>query len=309
MLDDSYTGYALSFDGAAKTSTRPGSCGCVVWELPCWRDLSGHGFILDDVTVNASEYHVILKGMEVMSERNIQDLVVVGDFRIVIQQVQGLINCNQPNLQRCLAEYETLKGKFKSVKLVHVKRDYNQAAYYLTSKTLAPRESWQVEDAEELRHLEQVSKIPEKSMTSEASLNVLVYEESGQSPPDGAILNDDRPGPESAPLLTAARVMAAVVTRSRTLEEYDQREPMGPLEYQAELWRRIKGHQESDICSKSFIKFLNGETDRFPRAQIHKLSKKAENFVVDRRGVLYRLSRSTRGCPRDMSDELHLAVP
>ncbi|GMG16105.1 unnamed protein product [Phytophthora fragariaefolia] len=34
MLDDSYTGYVLSLDGAAKTSIRQGSCGCVVWELP-----------------------------------------------------------------------------------------------------------------------------------------------------------------------------------------------------------------------------------------------------------------------------------
>jgi hypothetical protein len=39
MLDESYSGYVLSFDGAAKTSTRQGSCGCVVWELPGWHVL------------------------------------------------------------------------------------------------------------------------------------------------------------------------------------------------------------------------------------------------------------------------------
>ncbi|GMF39990.1 unnamed protein product [Phytophthora fragariaefolia] len=31
MLDDSYQGMVLSFDGAAKTSTRRGSCGCILW--------------------------------------------------------------------------------------------------------------------------------------------------------------------------------------------------------------------------------------------------------------------------------------
>ncbi|GMF34067.1 unnamed protein product [Phytophthora fragariaefolia] len=285
MLDDSYTGYVLSFDGTAKTSTRQGSCGCVVWELPGWRALSAHGFILEDVTVNDAEYHGLLKGMELMSERNVQDLVVVEDSRI----------------------YEALEVKFKSVKLVHVKRDYNQAADYMTSKTLALGESGQVEDAEELRHLEQVSKNPEKLMKSEASLNEPVHEESGQSPPDGVTLNDDRPGPESAPFPTAARVVAAVVTRSRTEEEDDQGGPMGPLEYQAERW--TKAHQESDLRSKNLIKFLNGEIDRFSRAQIRKLSKKAELYVVDERGVLYRLSRSTRNRPRDMTDELWLVVP
>ncbi|GMF42042.1 unnamed protein product [Phytophthora fragariaefolia] len=309
MLDDSYTGYVLSFDGAAKTSTRQGSCGCVVWELPDWRALSAHGFILEGVTVNDAEYHGLLKGMELTSERNVQDLVVAGASRIVIQQVQGLINSNQPNLQRRLAEYEALTVKFKSVKLVHVKRDYNQAADYLTFKTLALGKSRQVQDADELRHLEQVSKIPEKLMKSEASLNVPVHEESGQSPPDGAILNDDRPGPESAPLPTAARVMAAVVTRSRTQEEDDHGKPMGPLEYQAERWRRIKAHQESDLRSENLIKCLHGETDRFSRAQIRKLSKKVELFVVDERGVLFRLSRSTEDRPRDMTDELRLVVP
>ncbi|GMF50449.1 unnamed protein product [Phytophthora fragariaefolia] len=146
-------------------------------------------------------------------------------------------------------------------------------------------------------------------MKLEASLNVPVHEEFGQSLPDGVILNDDRPGPESAPLPTAARVMAAVVTRSRTQEEDDQREPMGPLEYQAERWRRIKTHQESDLRSKNLIKFLNGEIDRFSRAQIRKLSKKAELFVVDERGVLYRLSRSTRNRPRDITGELRHVVP
>ncbi|GMF48904.1 unnamed protein product [Phytophthora fragariaefolia] len=123
-----------------------------------------------------------------------------------------------------------------------------------------------------------------------------------------AILNDDRPRPEAVPLPTAAGVMAAVVTRSRTQEEDDHGEPMGPLEYQAERWGWIKAHQESDLRSNIPIQFLNGETDRFSRAQIRKLSKKAELFVVDERGVLYCLS-STRDRPRDMTDELRLVVP
>jgi 3-dehydroquinate synthetase len=150
-----------------------------------------------------------------MSERNVQDLVVVGDSRIVIQQVQGLINCHQPNLQRRLAEYEALNVKFKSIRLVHVKRDYNQAADYLTSKTLVLGKSWQVEDADELKHLEQVSKIHEKLMKTDMSLDEPLEEVSGQDLPDATVLDVPLPGVESAPLPVAARVMAAVVTRSR----------------------------------------------------------------------------------------------
>ncbi|GMF51241.1 unnamed protein product [Phytophthora fragariaefolia] len=75
MLGDSYTSYVRSFDGAAQASTRQGSRGCVVWKLPGWHALSAHGFILEDVTENGAEYHGLPKGVELMSERNVQDLV------------------------------------------------------------------------------------------------------------------------------------------------------------------------------------------------------------------------------------------
>jgi hypothetical protein len=84
---------------------------------------------------------------------------------------------------------------------------------------------------------------------------------------------------------------------------------MNPVEYQAERWRRIKAHQELDPRLNDLKKFLNDELDRFSRAQIRKLSKKADLYAVDVRGVLYRLSWSTRDRPRDMSDELRLVVP
>ncbi|KAE9195575.1 hypothetical protein PF002_g23284 [Phytophthora fragariae] len=132
MLEDDFEGVVLSFDGAAKTSTRKGSCGCVLWKLPGWSVMEAQGFILEDVTVNDAEYNGLLKGLQMARERDITELVVVGDSRIVIQQVQGLINCHQPNLQRKLAECEAMKEHFTSLRLVHVKRDFNQAADYIT---------------------------------------------------------------------------------------------------------------------------------------------------------------------------------
>ncbi|KAE8967403.1 hypothetical protein PR001_g28113, partial [Phytophthora rubi] len=229
MLEADFAGYVLSFDGAAKTSTRQGSCDCIIWELPGWNILAAHGFILEDVTVNDAEYYGLLKGLTLASEREIQDLVVVGDSRIVIQQVQGLINCNQPNLQRRLSEVGILKERFTSMRLVHVKREYNQAADYLTSKTLALGTSWQTEDPEELKHLVQVSKIHEKLMKPLVIMDENTQDVSPQEDLPVETPNGIRPGPESVPLSTAARVMVAV-TRSRAQEQPEQGEPMGPLE-------------------------------------------------------------------------------
>ncbi|KAE9030663.1 hypothetical protein PR001_g11196 [Phytophthora rubi] len=236
MLEADYSGVVLSFDGAAKTSTKQGSCGCILWQLPEWTILDARGFILNGVTVNDAEYSGLLKGLGMALEHNIQDLVAVGDSRIVIQQVQGLINCNQPNLQRRLAECQVLKEKFKLVRLVHVKRGFNQAADYLTSKTLVSGEDWVVQDEEEKEHLRVVSKIPEQIMKPpEESAEVLSVEPVGA--PDGSPSKDpgreSGPGPESAPLPFTARVLA-VLTRGQMRDTPDDSPPLGLQEFQAE---------------------------------------------------------------------------
>ncbi|KAE9024474.1 hypothetical protein PR001_g12669 [Phytophthora rubi] len=61
MLEADYSGVVLSFDGAAKTSTKQGSCGCILWQLPGWTILDARGFILNAVTVNDAEYYGLLK--------------------------------------------------------------------------------------------------------------------------------------------------------------------------------------------------------------------------------------------------------
>ncbi|OWY93659.1 hypothetical protein PHMEG_00036865 [Phytophthora megakarya] len=152
MLEADYQCYVLSFDGAAKVSTRRGRWQVVKWE----------GHILEGVTVNDAEYHGLILGLKLALKYDVEELVVVGDSRIVVQQAQGLISCNQPNLQR--PEYEDLRKDFVSVKLIHVKREFNQAADYLTSKTLMLGESWELNDPDEIVHLRLVSRIPEKIM-------------------------------------------------------------------------------------------------------------------------------------------------
>ncbi|GMF41638.1 unnamed protein product [Phytophthora fragariaefolia] len=88
------------------------------------------------------------------------------------------------------------------------------------------------------------------------------------------------PGPESAPLTPAARVMA-VLTRSRARDASSER------------WRRIRAHQEEDEYLSEIKPFRNGEVDSFSPRRLRKISKVADLFALDARGVLYRLARST----------------
>ncbi|OWY95026.1 reverse transcriptase [Phytophthora megakarya] len=203
-LEADYQGYVLSFDGAAKVSTRRGSCGCIRWKLPGWQVVKAQGHILECVTVNDAEYHGLILGLKLAMQYDVKELVAVGDSQIVVQQAQGLINCNQPNLQRRLAEYEDLRKNFVSVKLIHVKREFNQAADYLTSKALVLGESWDLDVPDEIVHLRLVSRITEKIMKPSEVLSTPVTDAVRSDQVELGTCNSKAEIPES--LATAAEV-------------------------------------------------------------------------------------------------------
>ncbi|GMF19199.1 unnamed protein product [Phytophthora fragariaefolia] len=258
MLDDTYQGIVLRFDAAAKTSTRLESCRCIQWQLPGWKVLEARGFILRDVSVNDAVYNGLLKGVQMALDRQVETLVVVGDSRIVIQQVQGLINCH--HLQKYLAECEVQKEKFQTLCLVHVKREYNQASDYLTSKALTLGKSWIVQDPEDLLHLERVSKIAEKLMKPEAALL------DGESPQDSERLGLPQGSvggvadSQSAPLPHAARVFAVLTrsnirARTRPIPEVAEDVPPDEEEARSPIWSTRSNDRDASgsIKGKSYI--------------------------------------------------------
>ncbi|OWZ22383.1 hypothetical protein PHMEG_0002914 [Phytophthora megakarya] len=111
----------------------------------------------------------------------------------------------------------------------------------------------------------------------------------------------------ASPLPFAAKTLVAVTRVS--FRDRSSPEPLDPLEYQRERWRRIKVHQEQHEYLCKLRDFLKGEVDRFAPRRLRKITKVADLFALDARGVLYRLAQSTRGRPRDAQDELRLVVP
>ncbi|OWZ23031.1 reverse transcriptase [Phytophthora megakarya] len=133
MLESGYEGWHLSFNGSARTSDRLGSSGCILWKLPTWEVVATRGFHFQDITVNEAEYHGMIESLKMALDRD-PALIVVGDSQIAIPQAQGLIQHLNPRLQLLLAPFERLRRDFKSVRLVHVKREYNAAADYVMGK-------------------------------------------------------------------------------------------------------------------------------------------------------------------------------
>ncbi|OWZ07192.1 reverse transcriptase [Phytophthora megakarya] len=232
-------------------------------------------------------------------ERGIQDIVVVRDSRIVIQQVQGLVNCNQPNLQRRLAECETLKKRFHTVRLVHMKCEFNQAADYLTSKTLVQGKSWIVQDDLERQHLEKiVSKIREQlkaptlELTVETPYKTLMKKIAIQEPDMVLTLN--------VPLYFLPP----------ELWLYSQGRELKKLTTTAlRPWDHSNFRPNAGDGLRFTKRMMIDNLDKFSSTRLKKISKVADLFVLDDREILYRLPHSVRGRPRDAADNLRLVVP
>ncbi|OWY96886.1 LOW QUALITY PROTEIN: reverse transcriptase [Phytophthora megakarya] len=280
MLGSAFQGVVLSFDGAAKLSTKRG-CGCVLWQLPGWKVLNAKGFLLENVTVNDSVYHRLLKGLEMAIEMRLQDLVAAGDARIVIQQVAGLINCNQPHLQRHLAKVDSDR--------YDLKRKYNQAADYLTTKTLIMDEAWDVTDTTEIAHLEHVSNIAEKLVKVEDS----EWKSGKRRAAYCGVSSIDKISPRACS-------SNAFQKPSRIHFEGPAHGPFGI---------RIRVHQDTDEYLSEIKDFLKENVETFSPRRLRKVAKVADLFVLGTRDVLYRLARSTRDRPGDFQDEPRLVVP
>lgn len=111
----------MSFDGSAKPKRGGGSCGAILWEVPGWKVLDAVTEYFEDSTVNEAEYHGLITAVELAKHHGIQDLVICGDSRIIIQQLRGEIECRTPGLKLCMAKANRLMEPLKSRILVHVK--------------------------------------------------------------------------------------------------------------------------------------------------------------------------------------------
>ncbi|GMF60603.1 unnamed protein product [Phytophthora fragariaefolia] len=262
----------------------------------------------------------------------------VGDSRIAIQQAQGLIRCLKPGLQLLLTEFVGLRKKFRSVKLGLVKREYNAATDYLTTKTLLAREPVSIDDPVELAQLRQLKKIPEKLIKPGASQ--LVSPEQNLDPKDSAEV-DTVPKPVSiseaaAPFTPKAWI--CMVTRRQTwaqgvtiacenVNEVDDRdvedeisripeqqtenyspEAATPVEHSTKRWRRILAQQQVEPWTKKLRDLLKGDLEELLSAEAEGVAKIANQFVLDSRGALYYLSRLTLGRPRNAAENLRLVI-
>ncbi|KAG3195690.1 hypothetical protein PC128_g8269 [Phytophthora cactorum] len=124
-----------------------------------WTIVTAASAFLESTTVNIAEYTGMNQGVKAAIDNNIDDLIIVGDARLAIQQSLGVIACRKETLQTQLNHHKELTAKLRSVRYLHVVRDYNAAADSLETEALESKTLRQVRDPERLLELQGLNRI------------------------------------------------------------------------------------------------------------------------------------------------------
>ncbi|OWZ10622.1 hypothetical protein PHMEG_00016502 [Phytophthora megakarya] len=164
QLPHDYEAFVVTFDGSAKTEKN-------VWKLPEWQIVIAASFYLEQTTVNTAEYGGMNQEVIAALEYGAEDFVIAGDSRLAIQQSLGVIACRKYSLMTFLNRYRERMANFKSVRYLHVVREYNAATDSLAVKHWSRRSlrynSKSDQDQEEKVYFE--DEVPEGTTTVEAT--------------------------------------------------------------------------------------------------------------------------------------------
>ena len=134
--------YTVTFDGASRGNPGLTGAGFVIWEGNN-KIYEGSQFLSENATNNYAEYMSIILAIKKCNEQKIKNIIVKGDSKLVIQQIQGNYKVNSPILKPLydIATVEIQKLNF--IKLIHIKRQLNKDADALANLAI---DNWQKEN-------------------------------------------------------------------------------------------------------------------------------------------------------------------
>ncbi|MFB6211379.1 MAG: ribonuclease HI [Halobacteriales archaeon] len=124
----------LYFDGASHGNPGPAAIG--------WVLVSGDGIVTEgssrigEATNNQAEYRALLAGLETAVEYGFDEIQIRGDSELVIKQVQGTWDTNDPTLREHRVRAHELLREFDTYSLTHVPREVNDRADALATEAL-----------------------------------------------------------------------------------------------------------------------------------------------------------------------------
>jgi len=124
----------LYFDGASRGNPGPAAIG--------WVLVSGEGIVAEAgerigrATNNRAEYEALIAGLEAAADYGFDEVEVRGDSELIVGQVRGEYDANDPDLRERRVRVRELLRSFESWSIEHVPREINGRADQLATDAL-----------------------------------------------------------------------------------------------------------------------------------------------------------------------------
>ncbi|WP_338727738.1 ribonuclease HI [Haladaptatus sp. DJG-WS-42] len=134
LLTDNAGRAHLYFDGACRGNPGPASVGWVI--------VTDDGIVAEgaerigDTTNNRAEYEALIKVLEVARDYGFDEVQIRGDSQLVVKQVCGEWNANDPGMRERRVKVHELLAAFDDWSLSHVPREINERADNLANEAL-----------------------------------------------------------------------------------------------------------------------------------------------------------------------------
>ncbi|ELZ27188.1 ribonuclease H [Halogeometricum pallidum JCM 14848] len=122
------------FDGASRGNPGPAAVG---WAIVNSDGIVGEGSeTIGETTNNRAEYEALIRGLEAAAEFGFEEVDVRGDSELIVKQVRGEYDANNPELRERRVRVRELLERFDRWTLEHVPREINDRADSLANEAL-----------------------------------------------------------------------------------------------------------------------------------------------------------------------------
>ena len=124
----------LYFDGASHGNPGPAAIG---WVIVTSDGIAAEGNDrIGETTNNRAEYEALIRGLEAASEYGLSEVDARGDSELIVRQVRGEYDTNDPGLRERRVRVHELLERFDRYSIEHVPRELNDRADELATEAL-----------------------------------------------------------------------------------------------------------------------------------------------------------------------------
>jgi ribonuclease HI len=122
------------FDGASRGNPGPAAVGWVI--------VTGDGIVAEggkrigETTNNRAEYEALIHALSAAADYGFDTVELRGDSELIVKQVKGAWNVNEPELRKRRVQARSLLEQFDEWSLTHVPREINERADKLANEAL-----------------------------------------------------------------------------------------------------------------------------------------------------------------------------